>query len=52
MPYSDGADITGTIEDLDGGHSRVTPKAAPLRKPRRLEALLPEGHTLIVTRTF
>ncbi|WP_193343082.1 hypothetical protein [Pseudarthrobacter sp. AB1] len=46
-------EITGTIEDADGGHTRVTAQGATYEEAKAaLEALVPEGHKLIVIRTL
>ncbi|MET4144326.1 hypothetical protein [Arthrobacter sp. UYCo732] len=45
-------EITGTIEDPDGGHSRVSTHGNTYEEAKAaLEALVPEGHKLIVIRT-
>ncbi|MBT2555615.1 hypothetical protein [Arthrobacter sp. ISL-5] len=45
-------EITGTVEDPEGGHSRVTAAGASYEEARlALEAMIPEGNRLIVIRT-
>ncbi|MET3142520.1 UNVERIFIED_ORG: hypothetical protein ABIB13_002237 [Arthrobacter sp. UYEF2] len=46
-------EITGTIEDSCGVHTRVTALGATYEEAKTaLEALVPEGHQLIVIRTL
>jgi hypothetical protein len=48
-----GVEISGTIEDPDGGHSRVSAAGDPYKEAKTaLEALIPEGYKLIVIRTL
>ncbi|WP_181364983.1 hypothetical protein [Arthrobacter sp. HMWF013] len=46
-------EITGTIEAPDGSHDRVTAQGGTYEEAKAaLEALVPEGHKLIVVRTL
>ncbi|NSX37183.1 hypothetical protein HTS88_12315 [Pseudarthrobacter oxydans] len=46
-------EITGTVEDPDGGHSRVTAQGSSYEEAKAaLDAAVPEGHKLIVIRTL
>ena len=46
-------EITGTIEDPDGATERITARGDTYEQAKAsLEAAVPEGHKLIVIRTF
>lgn len=46
-------EISGTLEGPDGGYSHVKAQAATYEEAKTvLEAMVPEGHKLIVIRTF
>jgi hypothetical protein len=46
-------EITGTIEDPEGGQSRVSASGNTYEEAKAaLEAMVPEGHKLIVIRTL
>jgi hypothetical protein len=47
-----GVEITGIIEDPDGGQSRLTAPGNTYEDAKvALKAMVPEGHKLIVIRT-
>lgn len=46
-------EITGTVEDPDGGQNRITAEGGNYEEARAaLDAKIPEGHRLIVIRTL
>lgn len=46
-------EITGTIEDPDGGHERISASGDSYEQAKAaLEEAIPEGHRLIAIRTF
>lgn len=46
-----GVEITGTIEAPDGSHNHVTAQGRTYEEAE-LDAMVPEGHKLIVIRTL